>query len=238
VTTDSGPAEELVRVFARMSGVLLSEATVASALATVTALAADTIANSTGSGVTLLDSSGARITWAATDPLVEQLDGMQYELDEGPCLSAWRDMTVFRSSRRDDEQRWPRWTRRAHELGMESYLSAPLIRGESAIGAIKVYSSEVDAFDERDADLLRRFADQASIFVSNVQTVRAAEHLSDQLKETLRSRDIIATARGILMARRGIGQDEAFRELTAESHRSRRLVRDLAAEIVARPSEV
>jgi GAF domain-containing protein len=235
VTADPSPAEELAGVFARFSGVLLSEATVATALSTVTSLAIDTIAGSSGSGITLLDSNGRRTTSAATDPLVEQLDDLQYQLDEGPCLSAWRDLTVLRSGGQDDERRWPSWLGRAHQLGMQAFISAPLINGASAIGAIKVYSTAVDAFDERDEDLLRRFAEQAAIFVGNVLTVRAAARLSDQLKETLKFRDLIAMARGILMARRRINADEAFRELMAESYRTRRLVRDVAAQIVSSP---
>jgi AmiR/NasT family two-component response regulator len=105
------------------------------------------------------------------------------------------------------------------------------------MGAIKVYSTATEAFDERDEDLLRRFADQAAIFVGNVLTVRAAEHLSDQLKETLRSRDLIAIARGILMARRGVGADEAFHELVTEAQRTRRRVHDVAAQFVASPTD-
>ena len=238
MTDGSNLAEELARAFARMSGILLSEATVATALSTVTSLAADTIRGSSGSGISLLDADGNRITSAATDPLGEQLDDLQYRLDEGPCLSAWRDQTVLRSDGGDDERRWPRWIPSAHEMGMRSFLTAPLINQQYAIGAIKVYSTSVSAFDDHDEDLLRRFAEQAAIFVANVQTVEAAQHLSDQLKETLRSRDLIATARGILMARRGVGPVEAFRELTVESHRSRRLIRDVAAQIVAFPDDV
>jgi GAF domain-containing protein len=238
VTVDPSPAEELAGVFARMSGVLLSEATVATALATVTSLAVDTIPGSSGCGVSLLDPNGRRTTSAATDPLVEQLDDLQYQLDEGPCLSAWRDLTVLRSGAQDDERRWPSWLPRAHQLGMRAFISAPLINGATALGAIKVYSTAVEAFDERDGDLLRRFGEQAAIFVGNVLTVRAAARLSDQLKETLKFRDLIAMARGILMARRGISADEAFRELMAESYRTRRLVRDVAADIVASPVEI
>ncbi|WNG92863.1 GAF and ANTAR domain-containing protein [Mycobacterium sp. ITM-2016-00318] len=236
MTTDRGPAEELAGAFARISGMLLSEATVATALSTVTSLASDTIAGSTGSGVSLLDSSGQRITSAATDRLVEQLDDLQYHLDEGPCLTAWRDLTVIRSSGSGD-QRWPSWRPRAQEMGLRSFISAPLIHGEDALGAIKVYSTAVEAFDDRDEDLLRRFAAQAAIFVANVQTVRAAEHLSDRLKETLRARELIAMARGIVMERRKVGPDQAFRELAAESYRSRRLLHDVAASIVASPAD-
>lgn len=96
-------------VFARVSGMLLTEATVATALSTVTSLAADALAGTAGSGISLLDADGRRITSAATDPLVEQLDDLQYELDEGPCLTAWRERTVLHSDGRD-EQRWPAWT--------------------------------------------------------------------------------------------------------------------------------
>lgn len=225
-------AEELVGAFARMSGVLLNETTVATALSTVTSLAADTIANSTGAGVSLLESTGTRITSAATDPLVEQLDDLQYQLDEGPCLTAWRDLTLVHSSGRGDDQRWPTWLPHAQALGIRSFLSAPLIHADSAVGAIKVYSTDADAFDARDEDLLRRFAAQATIFVGNVQAVRAAERLSDQLKESLQSRDLIAMARGILMERLAVGPDDAFRELTAESRRSQLPMRDVAARLV------
>lgn len=224
-------------VFARMSGMLLTEETVASALATVTSLAADTIAGSAGSGVSLLDSDGTRTTFAATDSVVEQLDNLQYEIDEGPCLSAWRDLTVLRSGGQDDQQRWPAWIPRAHQLGVRSFLSAPLINGERVLGAMKVYSRNLEAYDEHDEDLLRRFAYQAAIFVSNVKTVQAAERFSDQMRTTLRSRDLIAMARGIVMARQNVGPDEAFRELAEESHRTRRLLREVAAHVVASATE-
>lgn len=224
-------------MFARMSGMLLTEATVTHALATVTSLATDTIAGSAGSGVSLLDADGRRTTSAATDRLVERLDDLQYRLDEGPCLTAWRDRIVVRSGGRDDDTRWPSWTRSAHRLGMRSFISAPLINGDQALGAIKVYSVESEAFGERDEDLLRRFSQQAAVFVGNVQTLKAAEHLSERLKETLRSRELIATARGILMARRGFDSDEAFRELAQEAHRNRQLIRDVAARIVASPAD-
>jgi GAF domain-containing protein len=237
VAAESGPVEELAGVFARVSGLLLTEQTVDTALKTITSLAVESVAGSTGSGVSLLDPGGARMTSAATDLVVEQLDTLQYQLDEGPCLTAWRDQAVVRSGPLDIERRWPSWARRAQELGMRSVLSAPLINGERAMGAIKVYSTVADAYGEREEDLLRRFATQAAIFVSNVQAVQAAEHLSDALKETLRTRDLFATARGVVMARRGIGVEDANRHLMTESYRLRQPIRDVAERIVALPRE-
>ena len=232
MTVEPSPADELAGVFAHLSGILLTESTVASALQTLTSLAADTIATSIGAGISLLSVDGKRTTSAATDPLVEVLDNLQYELDQGPCLSSWRELAVFRSDGRDDEGRWPTWVPRARERGMRSFLSAPLVHGGQALGAMKVYSTEVDAFDERDEDLLRRFGEQAAIFVANVQTVEAAARLSDDLKQTLRTRDVVAMARGMVMARRRVGPEEAFRHLMTESHRARRSLRDVAESIV------
>lgn len=237
VNADAGPAEELAGAFARMSGLLLTQQTVDTALGTITSLAADTIAGSVGAGVSLLDAGGERTTSAATDPIVEQLDSLQYQLDDGPCLTAWRDRVVVRAGPLDTEQRWQTWSRRAVEMGMGSVLSAPMIDGERALGAIKVYARRADAYGEKEEDLLGRFATQAAIFVSNVQAVQAAEHLSSGLKEALRMRDLLATARGIVMARRGVGVEDANRHLLDESQLSRRPVRDVAERIVAEQRE-
>ncbi|WP_163720672.1 GAF and ANTAR domain-containing protein [Mycolicibacterium psychrotolerans] len=231
------PDEELAGIFAGLSGVLLTEDTVAEALGTVTSLAADTIGDSTGAGVSLLDPAGTRISSGATDPLVKRLDDLQYRYDEGPCLTAWQESTVVRSDPEEDERRWPSWTRAAQALGLRSFLSAALITGERTLGAIKVYSTATDAYSDRDADLLRRFAIQAAIFVSNVQTMQAAGQMSDTLKETLRRRDVLAMARGIVMARNHIGPEEAFRRLVVESHTSRRVLTDVADRIVASATE-
>ncbi|WP_111509344.1 GAF and ANTAR domain-containing protein [Mycobacterium kyogaense] len=233
----SQPDMELAGIFASLAGVLLTETTVASALATLTSVAADTIGGSAGAGLTVLDAQGRRITSAATDPIVGQLDDLQYQLDEGPCLTAWRESRVVRTEPDTDEQRWPSWIRAARALGMQSFLSAALVVGERPLGAIKVYSTTVDAYSDRDADLLRRFARQAAIFVSNALTVQAAEQMSDTLKNTMRDRDVVAMARGILMARNRIGQDEAFRRLVVESHGSRRVLTQVAERVVASATE-
>lgn len=238
MSAELGPVDELAAVFTRVSGLLLTEQTVGIAVQTVTSLAVDTIAGSAGAGISLFNTQGAPTTSAATDTLVEQLDTLQYELDDGPCLNAWRDRAVVSSGSLDTEERWPGWSRRANELGVRSVLSAPLIDHGRALGAMKVYSTEGDAYGEREQDLLRRFATQAAIFVSNVVAAHVAGKVSDALRDTLHTRDLIATARGIVMVRRGMGVEEANRYLMSESYRSREVIRDVAERIVTAPEEV
>ena len=237
MTVDPAAADELAAIFARVSGLLLTEQTVDTALHTITALAVDTIAGSAGSGVTLTNPRGQRVTSAATDPMVEQLDALQYELDDGPCLTAWRERVVVRSGSLDTEDRWSSWSPQAARLGMRSVLSAPLVDGDRSFGAMKVYSTTPDAYGDREEDILRRFAIQAAIFVSNVVATQVAENVSDTLRETLRTRDLVATARGIVMVRRALGVEDASRYMMTESQRSRTGIRELAEAIVASPGE-
>src|SRR3954452_18457836 len=57
------------------------------------------------------------------------------------------------------------------ETGYRSVLSAPL-RGETGpLGAISVSSSEVDHYDENEAELLQGLADQAAIAIQNARLI-------------------------------------------------------------------
>jgi GAF domain-containing protein len=213
VSEANAAAEELATVFARMSGLLLSQETMSNALRLVTSLARETLPNALGAGVTLLDGSGKRITAQATDPLVERIDALQYELNEGPCLTAWSVGTIVRIDDLAVEQRWPNWVERARPLGMAATLSAPLIADAEAIGALKVYAGQPGVFAERDEKVLAMFADQAAIVVANMHAYESARRLSENLQATLETRDTIALAKGILMGRDGADEGTALTTL-------------------------
>jgi len=225
-------ADELAAVYARMSGVLLSEETVSTALQLVTTLALETVPGSVGSGVTLIDEHGRRTSAASTDDLVEQADALQYELDEGPCLSAWAQQAVVRVDDTAAEQRWGRWCGAVQPLGLRSALSSAMVAGDTALGAIKVYAGQPEAYDARSEHVLTLFAAQAAILLSNVQTHERAQQLSDGLKDALNSRDVIGQAKGILMAQDGVDADAAFAMLAAASQRENRKLRDVAQDLV------
>src|SRR4051812_2352857 len=80
-------SDELAGVFARMSGLLLSEETVETSLSLLSSLAQETVPGATGAGVSVMDERGRRSS-GSTDARVREADRLQYELDEGPCLTA------------------------------------------------------------------------------------------------------------------------------------------------------
>ena len=221
-------ADELSVVYARMSGLLLSEETVGTAVELITALAADAIPGAVGAGVTLIDERGGRTTSGASDPVVEKADSMQYELDEGPCLVAWEQRALVRVDEIGSDGRWPRWSQAVEPLGLHASLSAPLVAGDRSLGAVKVYARRPGAFDRHAEHLLVMFAAQAAILLANVQSVDCARRLGDGLKDALRCRDLIATAKGIVMARDGIAEEAAFAVLVAGAQREHKTLRDAA----------
>ncbi|HEX2053436.1 MAG TPA: GAF and ANTAR domain-containing protein, partial [Actinomycetota bacterium] len=172
-------------------------------------LAHEVLPGTVGAGVTLI-REGKKLSAAYSDDVVQKADALQYQLDEGPCLSAWAESSSFRIDDMRTETRWPRWTRAAAELGMRSTVSVPLFGGGLPLGAVKAYSMELAAYDETSEAVLSKFAVQAGIVLGNVLAAEEAERLSDSLKEALGSRQVIALAMGVLMERYAVGEAEAF----------------------------
>jgi GAF domain-containing protein len=143
-------------------------------------------------------------------------------------LSAWARRALVRVDEIGSDGRWPRWSRAVEPLGLRAALSAPLVAGDRSLGAIKVYAQQPGAFDRHAEHLLVMFAAQAAILLANVQSMESARRLSDGLKDALRSRDVIATAKGIVMAREGIAEELALAVLVASAQREHKTLRDTA----------
>lgn len=207
-------ADELAGVVARMSGLLLTEETVETSLSVLSALAHETVPGSSGAGVSLVEG-GRRTSAGSTDDRVRAADALQYELDEGPCLTAAATRELVVIDDLEQEQRWPRWTAAALSLGLRATLSTPLVAGDTTVGAIKVYSDRPHAFDEVSRQRLTLFGTQAALLVANAQSAQRAERMSEGLRAAVRDRDLVGMAKGVLMGRHAIDEHAALRMLIA-----------------------
>jgi GAF domain-containing protein len=224
-------ADELAAVFARLSNVLLSEETVTHALTLITDAAVLAV-DGAGAGVSLIDTNGKRSSEASTGKIVLEADTLQYDFGQGPCLSAWASGYPVDIADVRTDLRWPEWGQAADELGLRSCLSVPLLAGSLAFGAINVYWARPKAATHRLIRLLELFAAQASIFLVNVQARERGRMLSEQLKTTLTQRDIISTAKGIVMASGGMGAHDAMLHLMTIALNENRPLPEVAEEII------
>lgn len=225
------PAVDLGTALSQMAGLVLSRETVDTALQLVTTLAATTTAGTLGAAVTIVDDHGRR-SRAASDVAAEQADALQYELDEGPCLTAWQARELVRIDDTTTDDRWPRWNEAVSRLGVRSVLSAPLLVGDDSIGAMKVYCERPMSYGQHDEHVMRLLAGQAAILLANSQSLHEARRLGRQLTEALASRDVIARATGVLLAEGAAGEREAFATLAAAARRADRPVQDVARALV------
>lgn len=231
-TVTVAPAVDLGWALGQMTGLVLSRETVDTALQLVTRLAAAAAAGTLGAAVTIVDEHGKR-SLAASNKTAEQADALQYEFDEGPCLTALRTQQLVRIDDTTTDARWPRWNEAASRLGVRSVLSAPLHAGDEPVGAMKVYCERPMNYGTHDEHVMRLLAAQAAILLINTQSLQQARRLSRQLTEAVTSRDTIAVATGVLLARGAASRQEAFVALAATARESGRPVEDVARAVLS-----
>ena len=225
------PQVDLASALTQMAGLVLSRESVDTALELVTSLAATTTAGTMGAAVTVVDEHGKR-SKAASDAVTERADALQYEFDEGPCLTAWRTGRVVRVDDTTTDVRWPRWNEAASGLGVRSVLSAPLLMGEESIGAMKVYCERPGNYGPHDEQVMRLLAAQAAILLANAQSLAEARRLSRRLTAALASRDAVSQATGVLLARGAVSQQDAFATLAATARSSASPLEEVARALL------
>ncbi|MBY4225615.1 GAF and ANTAR domain-containing protein [Rhodococcus fascians] len=185
-------------------------------------------------GITLVDEDGDQPeTVASTDPRVNDVDADQYRSNEGPCLESARTQQVVRVLVSDVRERWPRFAKNVSDLGVGSYLSAPLTVDDRHLGALNIYSYDPHGFSDIDQALVGLFVSSIETAVMVSRRARTAEEEVDGLLTAMKTRAQIEQAKGIIMAMRGIGADEAFAFLSEQSQSRNIKVTDIAATLIA-----
>jgi anti-anti-sigma factor len=201
------------------------------ALRLVVALARATVEGADGVSVSL-ERHGRLSTVAATDQTILDMDADQYATGEGPCVDASVEGRWFHVESLDQETRWPAFTPKARELGINAILSSPLLAKERPVGALNIYSRTEAAFSEKEQELAAIFATEASLILRDAGADVSDDQLSEQVQEALGARQIIAHAEGVIMEREGISADDAYTLLRKFSQSTDQPLIERAADIV------
>jgi len=162
---------------------------------------------------------------APTGDLPMQVDALQEETQQGPCLDAAYKQLTVRVADMASETRWPEFARRASQAGAASMLSLQLYVEGDNLGALNLYSRTPNAFDDESEQVGLLFASHAAVAYAGVRK-------EAQLARAVDSRDLIGQAKGILMERYKISPERAFLVLTRASQNSNRKLHDIATELV------
>jgi GAF domain-containing protein len=160
-------------------------------------------------------------TRAGTADLVFKVDEVQYETGEGPCLSAVYEQQTVRLPDMTTETRWPKFTHRTAELGVLSMLSFQLFVQQDTLGALNLYSTDKNAFDDDSEHVGLLFASHAAVAMSGARE-------QENLLKAIGARDLIGQAKGILMERHKVTADQAFAVLARASQQTNTKLVDVA----------
>jgi GAF domain-containing protein len=168
---------------------------------------------------------GKLVPQAVTGRAPQQLDLLQQQTSQGPCIEAARQQAVIRIDDIRSDTRWPVFCARASELGVGSQLCLPLWAGERRLGTLSLYADAPAAFTRHDERITTMFAALAATALAEAQR-------AEQMRTAVASRDLIGQAKGILMERHRITADEAFARLAQVSQDGNVKLSEVAARLV------
>lgn len=181
-------------------------------------------------GISIAHRNGKIETKAGTDQLVWELDTLQYDLGEGPCVHAIEVAPVTVANDLRHEQRWPRYVPRAIEYGLKAQMGLRLFVDQETLGGLNLYSTDAEHIDPEVQHTAELFATHAALALGRARR-------EDDLNAALANRKVIGQAIGILMERYHLNEDRAFQYLVRVSQHSNIKVRDVAQEVVALANE-
>ena len=181
-------------------------------------------------GITIAGRDGQMETKAGTDPLVWELDELQYRLGEGPCVHAIGVEPVITVEWARSDERWPRFMALAVGKGLRSQIGMRLYTERETLGGLNMYSTSSDTIDPDVTHMAELFAAHASLALGHARR-------EEQLSTALSTRKVIGQAIGILMERYDLDEDGAFAYLTRVSSRTNVKLRLVAQQIVELRSE-
>src|SRR5581483_6301986 len=219
------PRDTLAQRMAELARELAGPASVEDVLTSVTATALETIPGVDAAGVLLIGKGGKFETHAGTSEIVHQLDMLQAEFGEGPCVEAAVDELIVRTEDFNVEQRWPRFSQRVVELGVRSALSFKLYTSTQTAGALNLFAFEPAVFDSQ--------AEAAgSVLAAHAAVAILGNRRGEQLESALGSGDLIGQAKGIIMERFKVDAVRAFEMLRELSQSTNTKLVDVAQRVV------
>ncbi len=219
-TTSSTAMAELARLLSEND--TLGEE---SLLNSITSSAVDNVPGVEYCGITLVEKK-TFTSVAPSDPTAKQIDDLQNDIGQGPCLEAAWEHHMVHVDDYETETRWPAFVTevRAH-TPVRSSMSFQLYRSETTMGAINMHSSRANVFTPESEEVGLAFATHAALAVYSSRR-------DDQFASALASRDTIGQAKGMIMERFNIDAIQAWELIRKLSQDANIRVFELAQQLI------
>ncbi|HVE74161.1 MAG TPA: GAF and ANTAR domain-containing protein [Mycobacteriales bacterium] len=186
-------------------------------------------------GMLLADPRGKLHVVAASSERTRNLELLQLQSAEGPCLDCYRTgHPVSAADLQKEAARWPLFSAAAAAAGFRSVHAVPMRLRERILGALGLFGTSAGSLNERDQSLGQALAHAASVALVIERATADQALVTEELQGALTSRVLIEQAKGLLAHAGSLDMDHAFAALRRYARNTNTRLRDVAAAVVAR----
>ena len=117
----------------------------------------------------------------------------------------------------------------AKKLNLVSMVGVPLhVRNEKVIGVLNCFTAMPHSFSETEVNMISTVANQAAVAILNTELMVKTKVIQEELE----TRKRVDRAKEVVMRRRNMEADEAYRWIQKRSMDSRKSIRDVVEAIL------
>jgi GAF domain-containing protein len=219
--------KEQVRALLKISQAVANELCLEDILRLVVEVTAEVMGSNICS-ILLVDNNTGELVTRATQSICEEYNAKPpLRFGEGIAgkVAQTNKYIVVKDVTREPEYKYHSLAKRA---GLVSLLCMPLSIKGRVIGVLNCYTSRAHDFSETQINILSSIVAQAAVAIENAELLAQ----SRAAQEKLESRKRIERAKGLLMRRDNLSEEEAYLRLKKFSMDRRKTMREIAEAII------
>jgi GAF domain-containing protein len=222
--------DDLVNTLQRLADVLETQRTLGVALASIAEAATKSVPGCDAATIAL-SISGRPATAAMTGTVALELDMVQYDNDDGPCLTSFRSGNALRLDLYEHGEAFPHIAIAAQRMGVRAVLSTPASWGDETIATLNLYS-RTGPFDESAETVAVVLAAQVAIAVSRSPEFVAARAIVEEAQRETDDQSQISVATGMLIASQDCTREQAEGLLRQAAVQDEQTILEIAQRII------
>lgn len=223
-------SDDLVNVLQQLAEVLQNQRTLGAALAGIAEAATVSVPGCDAASIAI-SIAGRPATAAVTARVALELDMVQYDTQDGPCLTAFQSMSTIRVDLVEQGDAFPHFAPAARRKGIRGVLSVPATWGDEVVATLNLYSRS-GPFDESAESIASVLGAQVAIAVSRSPEFAAARGVVEQAQRDADDDADVNLAAGLLMVNESCTAEQAEGLLRQAANRDERTILEIAQRII------
>jgi GAF domain-containing protein len=220
----------LISALEDLARVVQNAETLGAALANIAEVATESVPRCAAATIAL-SIEGKPITAAMTARFALELDLVQYDTHDGPCLTAFRTMETLRLNIAEPGEAFPHFARAAADRGVSAVLSVPAKWGDEPVATLNLYS-RTGPFDETAVAVGEVLAAQIAIAVSRSPEFATARSVVEHGQRDIDDAADVNIATGLLMVNEGCTAEQAQGLLRSAAVQDEQTIVEIAQRII------